>query len=286
MFCCGGDSDRADSWDAPPPASSSSSSGKHRSGGGSPDDATTTSSETMSRSDFDGRVAPTGHQFPSWQKDDDVDECFKCDVEFSFRERKHHCRRCGTIFCNNCSLKVSPILLYAITNEVRACDKCFTQLISENNYATNLRPILHRGDMFKKSIRMGLQTKLVTLRMMSDDKTLVYDDDHSGPTVIPLHTVDKITMTNLKAFDIATSEKSYNFSSDSKVRELWVEALKIAVQRAREPPFNEQIEVERRRKVDMKRRVEFDSMRQQSNNERRNATKTENNKIKSKYGMS
>jgi hypothetical protein len=279
MFCCGGgDSDRADSWDAPPPSSS-------KRGGFSPDD-TTTSSDTMSRSDFDGRVAPKGTNFPSWQKDDEVDECFKCDVQFSLRERKHHCRRCGTVFCNNCSLKVSPILLYAITSEVRVCDKCYNQLISENNYATNLRPILHRGDMFKKSIRMGLQTKLVTLRMMSDDKTLVYDDEHSGPTVIPLHTVEKITMTSLKAFEITTMEKSYNFSSDSKVRELWVEALKIAVQRAREPPFNEQVEVERRRKVDMKRREEFDSMRQKSNSQRRDANRAENNKLKSKYGIS
>ena len=34
-----------------------------------------------------------------WLKDESVDKCINCAVEFTFTERKHHCRDCGRIFC-------------------------------------------------------------------------------------------------------------------------------------------------------------------------------------------
>ncbi len=34
-----------------------------------------------------------------WLKDEAVDKCMKCEVDFTFTERKHHCRDCGKIFC-------------------------------------------------------------------------------------------------------------------------------------------------------------------------------------------
>lgn len=38
-----------------------------------------------------------------WVNDDAVTSCYNCACEFSFIKRKHHCRLCGRIFCNNCS---------------------------------------------------------------------------------------------------------------------------------------------------------------------------------------
>ena len=35
-----------------------------------------------------------------WLRDEAVDKCMKCSVEFTFTERKHHCRDCGKIFCH------------------------------------------------------------------------------------------------------------------------------------------------------------------------------------------
>ena len=40
-----------------------------------------------------------------WKNDTEVTECTNCLIEFSLRVRKHHCRGCGDIFCNDCSSK-------------------------------------------------------------------------------------------------------------------------------------------------------------------------------------
>ena len=38
-----------------------------------------------------------------WMPDKRFDRCFKCNIQFSFLIRKHHCRSCGRIFCSECS---------------------------------------------------------------------------------------------------------------------------------------------------------------------------------------
>lgn len=38
-----------------------------------------------------------------WVPDHQVNNCTQCQDVFSFLNRKHHCRRCGGIFCGRCS---------------------------------------------------------------------------------------------------------------------------------------------------------------------------------------
>ncbi|KAL7628734.1 hypothetical protein AAE478_000249 [Parahypoxylon ruwenzoriense] len=40
---------------------------------------------------------------PRWQPDSDVTYCPICHTQFSFFVRKHHCRKCGRVVCNQCS---------------------------------------------------------------------------------------------------------------------------------------------------------------------------------------
>lgn len=47
---------------------------------------------------------PTPHQIHAqWERDDSVSECRECKRRFNFLTRRHHCRRCGKIFCDRCS---------------------------------------------------------------------------------------------------------------------------------------------------------------------------------------
>ncbi|KAG8223819.1 hypothetical protein J437_LFUL003705 [Ladona fulva] len=62
-----------------------------------------------------------------WTEDSDVTNCMKCDKEFSIRVRKHHCRNCGQIFCNDCSSKLAA--LASNKKPVRVCEACYVELV-------------------------------------------------------------------------------------------------------------------------------------------------------------
>jgi len=48
--------------------------------------------------------APVPHAMHSqWERDSSATECKSCHKRFTFYFRKHHCRRCGKVYCNGCS---------------------------------------------------------------------------------------------------------------------------------------------------------------------------------------
>ncbi|MFL6678141.1 MAG: FYVE zinc finger domain-containing protein [Burkholderiaceae bacterium] len=68
-----------------------------------------------------------------WWHDDSTKVCTTCSVKFSLTTRKHHCRRCGKIFCSGCSSHTKiigrvisrPESPVAEQGRVRVCDACF-----------------------------------------------------------------------------------------------------------------------------------------------------------------
>ena len=66
-----------------------------------------------------------------WTPDKMASECKKCNKEFSITRRKHHCRSCGQIFCNQCSDHVLPLPSDTAGGQlgkpVRVCDICWIQ---------------------------------------------------------------------------------------------------------------------------------------------------------------
>ena len=51
-----------------------------------------------------------------WNADGDHKNCEQCDLPFTFTFRRHHCRFCGRLLCNNCTKK-------RLENQ-RICDQC------------------------------------------------------------------------------------------------------------------------------------------------------------------
>ena len=67
------------------------------------------------------------------QPDAEVTECSypKCEIKFTLFQRRHHCRKCGEIFCLTHSpneIRIHPITLQFSDNqtfpEVRGCPDC------------------------------------------------------------------------------------------------------------------------------------------------------------------
>ncbi|CAI9087708.1 OLC1v1021851C1 [Oldenlandia corymbosa var. corymbosa] len=53
----------------------------------------------------------------------DASHCQGCSSQFTFFNRKHHCRRCGGIFCNSCTLQ-RMVLRGQGDSPVRICEPC------------------------------------------------------------------------------------------------------------------------------------------------------------------
>ena len=79
---------------------------------------------------FYGQVPPVSGapKRSHWMLDDATEDCLQCKKVFTFWDRRHHCRRCGLIFCylhsshllrldQNCNFHPSGTLS-------RTCDKC------------------------------------------------------------------------------------------------------------------------------------------------------------------
>uniref|UniRef100_A0A673MK55 RUN and FYVE domain-containing protein 1-like n=1 Tax=Sinocyclocheilus rhinocerous TaxID=307959 RepID=A0A673MK55_9TELE len=67
----------------------------------------------------------------AWLKDDEATQCKQCQKEFSISRRKHHCRNCGDIYCNNCSS--NELALPSYPRPVRVCDVCHSLLLQRSS---------------------------------------------------------------------------------------------------------------------------------------------------------
>ncbi|KAI0082564.1 FYVE-domain-containing protein [Panus rudis PR-1116 ss-1] len=84
---------------------------------------------------------PTPHQVHAqWERDETVQQCRECRRRFGFITRRHHCRRCGRIFCDRCSsyralLDPSDVVQDPSQPEVaqrpsmqRVCQNCYEEV--------------------------------------------------------------------------------------------------------------------------------------------------------------
>uniref|UniRef100_A0A0K2U3Q5 Lateral signaling target protein 2 homolog n=1 Tax=Lepeophtheirus salmonis TaxID=72036 RepID=A0A0K2U3Q5_LEPSM len=68
-----------------------------------------------------------------WVPDHAGAVCMGCNSKFWFGRRKHHCRSCGLLFCNNCTDQFSPIPTEQLYSPVRVCDDCYATLKSSSS---------------------------------------------------------------------------------------------------------------------------------------------------------
>lgn len=67
---------------------------------------------------------------PVWRQEEMVERCGKCQAGFSWVNRKHHCRNCGDVICDDCSPQhdYRPLIHLGYTTPVRVCRGCVHQL--------------------------------------------------------------------------------------------------------------------------------------------------------------
>ena len=69
---------------------------------------------------------------PQWVNDEDCDRCMasECGIEFDWVIRRHHCRYCGKIFCDDCS-NFNAMLppTFGVKEPQRVCQPCYGKLV-------------------------------------------------------------------------------------------------------------------------------------------------------------
>lgn len=89
-------------------------------------DDTQAALQELGRENQSLQIMTTKVQNRKWTDDSQVLDCMGCGKAFSLTIRKHHCRNCGNIFCNECSARQAPIA--SAKKPVRVCDSCFKEL--------------------------------------------------------------------------------------------------------------------------------------------------------------
>ena len=69
-----------------------------------------------------------------WEPDEGSSECRSCHATFNFLRRRHHCRKCGLLFCHDCSLRRAAVPPQHLT-AVRVCEKCFEVIEADSKRA-------------------------------------------------------------------------------------------------------------------------------------------------------
>ncbi|CAG8510281.1 10998_t:CDS:10, partial [Scutellospora calospora] len=62
---------------------------------------------------------------PVWVDDETVKTCKGCETSFTPLRRKHHCRQCGNIFCQECTSKNIALPQLGYVKPERVCSGCF-----------------------------------------------------------------------------------------------------------------------------------------------------------------
>lgn len=139
---------------------------------------------------------------PDWI---DGKECMMCYTPFSVMNRKHHCRACGSVFCQTHSGHNIPLVSLGIMQPVRVCDDCYQIHKSKNAEATPATRGLPepRGDDDDDELRRAIQASLNDTQISGTRVTPVV------PTVPQVSAPEEEMDDDLKAA-IAASLQDYN----------------------------------------------------------------------------
>lgn len=79
-----------------------------------------------------------------WMPDKLCKVCYSCESSFTMYRRRHHCRMCGQVFCNQCSQFFIEGAMIRLQGLVRSCKSCHDEMIERA--ASYRRKLMDDGD--------------------------------------------------------------------------------------------------------------------------------------------
>ena len=133
---------------------------------------------------------------PVWLPDENFRVCTGCSIKFDTFKRKHHCRRCGGVFCGKCATeKVIPMRMRFI-DPVRMCGKCQKIARWENDYFNNYQKKLKAGEALHVETETG-ERGLGQVKLGGEGGSgLLQVNFESGSAVIPI-LIEEVSLSAL-----------------------------------------------------------------------------------------
>lgn len=225
---------------------------------------------------------------PTWEADDQSNECYACNLEFNLTKRRHHCRRCGNVFCGKCSEQRIRLLLFSIVEPARVCDGCFRDACDENDFVDKTIPRLRSGTTFtlRNALFGGREGTLQLNRHLTD---LEFRDANNGSVdVLPLRSVEDVKSVSaskgclIVLVDSNGRKKEYKFDgADARESRAWVSAVLDASKRAIRPTISQEVEAARKKRKTEKAYQAY----KQSSEQRRESNQVKRSELAKKYGI-
>jgi 1-phosphatidylinositol-3-phosphate 5-kinase len=109
-----------------------------------------------------------------WMLDENAKDCFHCGEPFSTFRRKHHCRTCGQIFDNKCTLLIEG-KHFGSSGSVRVCKPCEAIINAHDDDSSDdsIEELTMPESATARSRTPIVQQSLKTTRAMDDDSASI-----------------------------------------------------------------------------------------------------------------
>jgi len=188
---------------------------------------------------------------PLWVPDKEISHCGKCAAKFSFTNRKHHCRRCGNIFCNECCATKLLLPRMSFVDPVRVCLDCQPETKMENRFFERQLKVLLNGALFDVTYADSLKPVSQVCKLSLDHRYLLFDKLEVSP--IKLNQVTNLVVsenqeTGLPCVFIECESMAGNVSIQLEVNSeeqhrknafVWMSAIQQAIEFAGVAEANE-----------------------------------------------
>ncbi|XP_013784569.1 zinc finger FYVE domain-containing protein 21-like [Limulus polyphemus] len=152
----------------------------------------------------ESRRSPFELSEPPWMPDEEKQACIKCKIKFDFLTRRHHCRRCGKIFCGNCCGKKLALQRMCFVDPVRLCALCAEVTLKENEfYEKHLKTLQNGANFHVKSVESILpsQPVLHLCKLSSDHRELYFGGAKNS--------LERVELNKIVELKIVRSESEY-----------------------------------------------------------------------------
>ena len=154
----------------------------------------------------DSKVRVCGNclKYHNWKRDTDSPACHGCGSFFSLIKRRHHCRSCGEIYCNECTRNKTSLLDLGHLEPQRVCETCFK---GEQAFME------HRGNSWMTSPTGMSLFSWSELDLCADDASLISTPQSLASTFDPgsMRLAEEITERRKRSSD--RLQECYEFHS-------------------------------------------------------------------------